>query len=79
MAVARAAIVDNCRTAGDLTVALSEYRAALSVAERLAADSTNAQLQHDLSVLRSKLGGVCLLRGDLSEALREYDMALAIA
>ncbi len=53
-----------CVAQGDLAGALSAYRAALAIAERLAAsDPTNAGWQRDLSVSHDRIGDVLARRG----------------
>jgi len=61
------------RAQGDLTGALSAYRASLAIRERLAAaDPGNAGWQRDLSVSHIKLGDVLRAQGDLTGALCAY-------
>src|SRR5215831_3797841 len=64
---------------GDLSAALTSYRASLAIFERPAkADPSNSQWQHDLSVSDITIGEVQRAQGDLSAALTSYRAALAI-
>src|SRR5262249_16300271 len=67
------------RAQGDLSAALTSYRATLAIFERLAkADPSNSQWQHDLSVSHIKVGYAQRDQGDLSAALTSYRATLAI-
>jgi tetratricopeptide (TPR) repeat protein len=67
------------RDQGDLTAALTEYRAELDITQRLAEkDPGNAQWQQDLSVSHEKVGNVLLDQGDRAGALTEYRAELDI-
>jgi len=80
LAVALGAIGDVQRDQGDLSAALTSYRASLTIFERRAkADPGNAGWQHDLSVPQSKIGDVQRHQADLSAALTSYRASLAIA
>ena len=71
---------DIHRAQGDLPAAGVSYRAALAIAERLAAaDPANAQWQRDLSVSHTRLGDIDIAQGDLQAADASYRAALAIA
>jgi tetratricopeptide (TPR) repeat protein len=69
---------DGLVSLGDLGSAALSYRAALAIAERLAADSANAQWQRDLSISYDKLGNIHRAQGDLPAALASHRAALAI-
>ncbi len=64
---------------GNLTEALTAYRATHTILERLAqADPGNAGWQRDLSVSHDNLGDVLVAQGNLTEALTAYRASLAI-
>jgi tetratricopeptide (TPR) repeat protein len=68
------------RAQGDLAAALSAYRDALGITQRLvAADPSNAQCQRNLGVSHQRLGDVLMAQGDLAAALAAYRDALVIA
>jgi eukaryotic-like serine/threonine-protein kinase len=59
---------------------LAEYRANLTIRERLAAqDPANAGWRRGLSVSHDRVGDVLYAQGDLAGALAEYRASLAIA
>ena len=61
----------TCSAQGDLSAALSAYRASLAIRERLAAaDPGNAGWQRDLSVSHGKLGDVLRAGGPDRGAVR---------
>jgi tetratricopeptide (TPR) repeat protein len=65
---------------GDLEGAVATYRAALAIAQGLAAgDPANAEWQRDVGASHDRIGYVLLLRGDLAGAHEAYGAALAIA
>ncbi len=64
---------------GKLDEALTRYRDALAVAERLAAsDPTNTEWQRDVSVSFNKIGDMLRAQGKLDEALTRYRESLAV-
>src|SRR5262249_23328275 len=78
--VALDAIGEVQRAQGDLPAALTSYRVALSIRERLAkADPGNAGWQRELSVSHDRIGDVQRAQGDLPSALTSYRAAHAIA
>ncbi len=72
-------IGDVLSAQGRLDEALSAYRAALAIRERLAAaDQSNAVWHHHLSVSQERIGDVLSAQGRLDEALTAYRAGLAI-
>ena len=64
---------------GDLSAALTSYRASHTIRERLAkADPGNAEWQRDLSVSEQRVGDVQRAQGDLPAALTSYRASHAI-
>jgi tetratricopeptide (TPR) repeat protein len=77
--VALNAIGDVQVDQGDLTAALTSYRASLAIRERLAKiDPGNAEWQRDLSISHDRVGNVQRAQGDLPAALTSYRASLAI-
>lgn len=71
---------DLARERGDLEKALTEYRAAVAIAERLAeGDPSKADWQRDLSASHNRVGQLLQVEGDLGGALAEYRAALEAA
>src|SRR5215831_6909805 len=61
------------RAQGDLSAALTSYRASLAIFERLAqADPGNADWQRDLSIAHERIGNVRVDQGDGPGALASY-------
>jgi tetratricopeptide (TPR) repeat protein len=70
---------DMRQTSGDLAAALTSYRAAHYIFERLAkADPNNAGWQQDLAISQQKIGDVQQTQGNLAAALTSYQASLAI-
>jgi tetratricopeptide (TPR) repeat protein/8-oxo-dGTP pyrophosphatase MutT (NUDIX family) len=79
VSVSQENIGDVLRAQGDLTSALSSYRASLEIRQRLASsDPGNAGWQRDLSVNHNKIGDVLSEQGDLTAALASYRGSLEI-
>jgi tetratricopeptide (TPR) repeat protein len=67
-------------TLGDLDGALESYSDGRTIREHLtAADSSNAQWQHDLSISHNKIGNVLVAQGKLSQALQVYRSGFIIS
>jgi tetratricopeptide (TPR) repeat protein len=67
-------------TLGDLDGAHKSYNDSLTIREGLtAADSTNTNWQHDLSISHNKIGEVLMAQGNLTEALEAYTNGLNIS
>jgi tetratricopeptide (TPR) repeat protein len=76
---ARIGIGDICLARSDPDAAMTEYRDASAIADRLAmADPRNTAWQRDRSVSYNKVGGVLVEQGALEEALRSFRDSLAI-
>jgi tetratricopeptide (TPR) repeat protein len=72
-------IGDALRAQGDLLAALDNYRASLSIAERLTQSKpTSRGWAQELPALRDKIGDVLRVQGDLSAALESYRAGFAL-
>jgi tetratricopeptide (TPR) repeat protein len=79
VSVAHQLIGDVLRDQKDFAGALSEYRADLAIAARLAATApANKRWQHDLSVSHERIGDLLRKQEDFAGAADAYQAALAI-
>jgi tetratricopeptide (TPR) repeat protein len=79
-AEALGALGDMQRARGDLAAALSSYRAAYAIADRLTrADAADQSRKHELSVVFDRIAAAQSELGDLTAALASYRASLALA
>ena len=65
---------------GDLTAALKNYQASLTISKQLTQfDPGNAKLQNDLLISHIKIGDIQVVQGDFTAALKSYQTSLAIS